>query len=172
VIVTIQIGCLQFSETLRGLIGEKIVIDRSGFFIVEMIRQILPDVEITILPETNDLLEIAQEIAKSHVFIACHISSLVLAAFARCVVIEIQPVGLGCLVHGETWAHVSAAVHLRLAKDSNCHCGRKNLTYYLKEPYEWPKVNPRELRNVIKRGLTMVGNQQNHDAMGTQSAGR
>jgi hypothetical protein len=130
----------------------KIVIDRYGFFVLDIIRQLFPKAEVSLLPQTDDFMEIVEEIAMSHVFIVCHISSIVLAAFARCSVVEIQPIGCECMKFGEMWAHVGGAVYLPFMK---CHSTKRNHACYLDWPSKWSKVDPTELRDVILSALQM-----------------
>jgi hypothetical protein len=108
-----------------------------------------PYADVRALPE-GDLAEIADAVSEAHVFVACHMSGVVLAMFARAAVVEVQPLGMGCTAFGNLWAPIGNAVYIPLAREGACDCPFSNLSCYLEAEPVWGKIDDKELQRTIE----------------------
>jgi hypothetical protein len=117
------------------------VIDRYGAFLFPLIRREFPKANVSLLPETKEIVLAAREVASSHVFVGCHISGLILGMFSHAVVVEVQPKGLGCTSFGRMWTSVSGAFYLPSSRQGICACNFTNFSCYLGITPDWHGID-------------------------------
>jgi hypothetical protein len=131
----------------------RVIVDQYGSFFAQRIRRMFPEVEVDVLRESADLVDAARDVAEAHVFVACHISALVLAMFVRTALLEVQPAGLGCTAFGSMWTQVHGAVYVPLMMDAMCDCHYANLSCYLEREPVWGKIYDSDLRHAMELAL-------------------
>jgi hypothetical protein len=119
----------------------RIVMDRYGAFLFPRICQTFPNADVSLLPDTDDIAVAAKAVAASHVFVACHISAVVLGMFSHGAVLEVQPHGLECTTFGSLWTAVSGAVYVPVRNDTVCDCGVDDFSCYLETAPVWHRIN-------------------------------
>jgi hypothetical protein len=148
-----------FCQELAGdvkVVRYRIVIDRFGGFLLNCICRMFPNANVLILPETNDIIVLARIVASCHVFVACHVSAVMLGMFAKGAVVEVQPDGFECVAFGKLWTPVGGAVYIPLKTGGRCNCTNSNLSHYLEALKVWENVDEETLRHAILDGFQII----------------
>jgi hypothetical protein len=106
--------------------------------------------DVSLLPDTDDIAAAAKTVAGAHVFVACHISAVILEMLAHRAVVEVQQQGLECTSFGRLWAAVRGAVYVPIGTESECACPAANLSCYLDTLPVWHRINETTVILAIK----------------------
>jgi hypothetical protein len=135
--------------TSKRPVLNRVVIDPRCGFMAGRIKKIFPRADVAVLPDA-DLRRTAEIVSQAHVFIACHVSAVVLAMVARAAVVEVQPLGMGCTAFTNLWAPIGNAVYIPLARQGACDCSFAYLSCYLEAEPVWGKIDDKELQSTIE----------------------
>jgi hypothetical protein len=132
---------------------ELIVLDGTAASLADALRELLPLFAIAVLPETEDLGEVADCLAEAMLYVTGHMSTLIYCIFLApgASVIEIQPKGLDCTAFGQTWTRTMGLryVPMRTGKCQLCH--HADLACYLREGTEYETMSASDIAQAIDR---------------------
>jgi hypothetical protein len=142
--------------TNRTLKPGRVVVDRVAAVLAPQIEKMFPVLHVTILPDTEDIAEIADCVAQATLFVSTHMSTLVYALFLSpsAALLELQPKGLECMALGHPLATIVGAAYAPFRFASACACNYKDVECYLRTEPEYEDVATADLRTAILRLLS------------------
>jgi hypothetical protein len=142
--------------TREGVLERRVVVDRFAGDVTERIRRFYPFLEVVELPETDELSVVAGVVAQAHMYIACHVSTLVFAVFLgrAAVLVERQPDGMECMAVGQMFATMAGVEYVPMRRAEVCECAFDDLECYLRtEPRFERHVSDEEIRGAVEMML-------------------
>jgi hypothetical protein len=129
----------------------RVVVDRVAAALAPQIERIFPGLHVIILPDTEDIVEIADCIAQANLFISTHISTLVYAVFlsSSAALLEFQPKGLECMALGHPLTKLVGAAYAPFRHASECACNYSDVQCYLRTQPEYDDVINADLKEAI-----------------------
>jgi hypothetical protein len=152
----------QIVEAFRGLFTNRtlkpgrVVVDRVAAALAPQIERMFPVLHVAILPDTDDIAEIADCVAQATLFISTHISTLVYSIFlsSSAALLELQPKGLECMALGHPLTKLVGAAYAPFRVASECACNYSDVECYLTTEPEYEDVTSADLRTAILKLLS------------------
>lgn len=138
--------------TSNQMIHKRVVIDSSLY---DEVKSLFPGMDVVVLPESNDISEVADCVAEANVYIAGHVSTIVFAMFMSqgATLLEVQPTGLECTSYGRHFAE-SAGARYEMVPSPNklcARCGKNDISCYLSSEIKWGRIPEFVLTETVGR---------------------
>jgi hypothetical protein len=152
--VMVALRALFTNETIQSNL---VVLDHFLTALIPQLEVILPHARIVTLPQTDDLSEIADCMARASLFITAHISTSVYGIFLSpgAAVIEVQPKGFECTAFGQPWTRYSGARYIPFRIGLCAKCNHTDLACYLRDGVDYDKIASTDLQTILSQ-LSLV----------------